>query len=83
MKDEVEEKDTNALLLKVYLNLAVCCVKTKHSSRAIAYCKRSLDIDRKNAKAMYLMGKVSVTLRVANKKKKKKSCLKQLLKTVQ
>lgn len=59
MKNEQEEKDTNALLLKVYLNMAVCCVKTKHSGRAIVYSKRSLDIDRNNAKAMYLMGKVT------------------------
>lgn len=60
-KNEEEEKDTEALLLKAYLNMAVCLVKTKHSGRAISYCKRCLEIDRNNAKAMYLQGKVTPT----------------------
>lgn len=63
MKNEEEENDTKTLLLRIYLNLAVCCVKTKHSGRAISYCKRCLDIDRNNAKALYLQGKVLVLIK--------------------
>ena len=61
LKNEEEEKEQQHLLLKVCLNTAVCCVKLCHSGRAIVYCKKALEIDPKNVKALYSYGKVMLT----------------------
>ncbi|KAK3600290.1 hypothetical protein CHS0354_027132 [Potamilus streckersoni] len=57
LKNEVEEKEQQALLLKLYLNMSVCCVKLNHSGQAITYSRKALQIDRNCPKALYLMGK--------------------------
>ncbi|KAL5016791.1 hypothetical protein ScPMuIL_006380 [Solemya velum] len=57
MKDENEEKEQKALLLKLYMNMSLCCVNLGHSGRAITYAKRALDIQRNSAKALYLCAK--------------------------
>ncbi|KAL4224000.1 Inactive peptidyl-prolyl cis-trans isomerase fkbp6 [Mactra antiquata] len=57
LKDEAEEKEQRKLLLRVYINLALCCIKLAHSGRAIGYCRQSLDIEKNNAKALYLNGR--------------------------
>lgn len=57
MKNEEEEKEQTKLLLRVYLNMAVCLVKLGHSKRAIIYCRRCEDIDPNHPKALYLYGK--------------------------
>ncbi|XP_045171413.2 inactive peptidyl-prolyl cis-trans isomerase FKBP6-like isoform X2 [Mercenaria mercenaria] len=57
IKDEAEEKEQQELLVRVYLNMALCCVKQSHSGRAISYTRKCLDIDKENAKALYLQGK--------------------------
>ncbi|KAL3856937.1 hypothetical protein ACJMK2_011643 [Sinanodonta woodiana] len=57
LKNEKEEKEQQSLLLKLYLNMAVCCVKLNHSGQAITYSRKALQIERDSAKALYLMGK--------------------------
>ncbi|XP_052801994.1 inactive peptidyl-prolyl cis-trans isomerase FKBP6-like isoform X2 [Mya arenaria] len=58
LSGEEEEREVNILLLRVFQNLALCCIKLAHSGRAIVYCKKYEQLDRKpNAKVLYLRGK--------------------------
>ncbi|KAH3889949.1 inactive peptidyl-prolyl cis-trans isomerase FKBP6-like [Dreissena polymorpha] len=58
LRDQDEEADWRGLLLKTYLNLSVCAVKLAHAGRAIYYCKKCYEMDKKpNAKVLYLHGK--------------------------
>ena len=58
LKNSEEEKEQQKLLHKVYNNLALCCIKHCHSGRAVAYCRLAEEIDPRNPRTLYFMGKV-------------------------
>ncbi|XP_064467105.1 inactive peptidyl-prolyl cis-trans isomerase FKBP6-like isoform X2 [Ornithodoros turicata] len=53
--DEEEQKQW-ALLLKLYNNASLCCLKTGRASVGISYAKEALQIDKDNAKALFRYG---------------------------
>ncbi|XP_077995368.1 inactive peptidyl-prolyl cis-trans isomerase FKBP6-like [Glandiceps talaboti] len=57
LKDEIEEKAMQKVLLKLYLNMALCSIKLCRSNRAITFSKKALEIDEKNVKALFRCGK--------------------------
>ncbi|XP_065831205.1 inactive peptidyl-prolyl cis-trans isomerase FKBP6-like [Oscarella lobularis] len=56
MKDEAEEKMWREELIKLYLNVAVCCIRKRIGPKAITYCNKVRDLDRRNAKAYFCQG---------------------------
>ena len=40
MKDEAEEKMWREELIKLYLNVAVCCIRKRIGPKAITYCNK-------------------------------------------
>ncbi|KAK6192466.1 hypothetical protein SNE40_003928 [Patella caerulea] len=57
LKNEKEEESQQKMLLKLYLNLSLCCLNLCHSGRAISYCKKVLELDKNNCKALFRFGK--------------------------
>lgn len=55
MNDE-EDRQRNEMLLGLYNNASVCCIKTGKANMAISYGKRALLIDPKNARAFFRVG---------------------------
>jgi FK506-binding protein 6 len=53
LKDEEDEVRQQRMLLKLYINLAVCYNKQKTSRRACIMCRNALDIQPRNAKALF------------------------------
>lgn len=59
LKDEAEEKVWRISLKKLYLNLSLCNLKQRKSQLALSNCKRVLELDSKNVKAIFRIGQVS------------------------
>ncbi|ESO97333.1 hypothetical protein LOTGIDRAFT_114969 [Lottia gigantea] len=57
LKNEQEEEEQQKMLKKLYLNMSLCCLNLCHSGRAILYCKRVLEIEFNNCKALFRYGK--------------------------
>ena len=61
LQNEEEEILWRENLMKLYLNLSLCCLKQAKSSRAITYGRKVLDLEPNNAKANYRLGQVNNT----------------------
>ncbi|XP_067685280.1 inactive peptidyl-prolyl cis-trans isomerase FKBP6-like [Haliotis asinina] len=57
LKDYKEQQEQRKLLLKLYLNLALCCEKMGEVRRALHNCASAYRLDPKNAKVLYHYGK--------------------------
>lgn len=58
--NEEQEKRAKHLLLKLYCNVATVLNELRKHYAASTYCKRALQIDPKNVKALYHYGKASI-----------------------
>ena len=47
------ERDIREVFIPLYLNQALCCLKTERVSQAIECCYRVLEVDERNVKALY------------------------------
>uniref|UniRef100_A0A670YS74 peptidylprolyl isomerase n=1 Tax=Pseudonaja textilis TaxID=8673 RepID=A0A670YS74_PSETE len=56
---ETEKDKVDAARLLVFLNLSFVCLKLEHPDRALAYGKKALELDEKNAKALFRCGQKS------------------------
>ncbi|XP_064456203.1 inactive peptidyl-prolyl cis-trans isomerase FKBP6-like [Ornithodoros turicata] len=54
--NDQEERMQQALLLKLYNNASLCCLKTGRANMGISYAKEALQIDKDNAKALFCYG---------------------------
>ncbi|XP_071094110.1 inactive peptidyl-prolyl cis-trans isomerase FKBP6-like isoform X2 [Haliotis cracherodii] len=57
LKDYKEQQEQRKLLLKLYLNLALCCEKLGEVKHALYNCANAYRIEPKNAKVLYHYGK--------------------------
>ncbi|XP_069135789.1 inactive peptidyl-prolyl cis-trans isomerase FKBP6-like [Argopecten irradians] len=57
LKDDEEEKEQQEMLFKMYHHMAVCSDRMKKPGRCISYCKRMMEIEPENVKALYFYGK--------------------------
>ena len=58
LKDEEEEAVWKSSLKKIYLNLSLCNLKQRKSHLALSNCRRVLELDGKNVKALFRLGQV-------------------------
>ena len=58
MKNEEEEIVWKTAMKKLYLNLALCNLKQHKSGLALSNCRRVMEFDGKNVKAIFRMGQV-------------------------
>ena len=58
LKDEAEERVWETSLKKLYLNLSLCSLKQRKSQLALSNCRRVLELDSKNVKAIFRIGQV-------------------------
>ncbi|XP_026564245.1 inactive peptidyl-prolyl cis-trans isomerase FKBP6 [Pseudonaja textilis] len=59
---ETEKDKVDAARLLVFLNLSFVCLKLEHPDRALAYGKKALELDEKNAKALFRCGQACLYL---------------------
>jgi len=57
LQNRDQERWMNEVLLKTYLNAAHCSLELVQPARAIKYARKALEIDPRNVKALYRMGK--------------------------
>ena len=57
LQNDDDESQQQRLLLKLYLNTAICHLKQNHHARVISYCHQALEIEEQNPKAFFLKGK--------------------------
>ena len=57
--NEEEEAVWRTALKKIYLNLSLCSLRQRKSQLAISDCRRVLELDGKNVKAFFRIGRVS------------------------
>ena len=62
LKDEAEEDQWKAILLKLYLNLALCSHKQRKPKLVITNCRKALEFDPSNVKAFFRLGQVIKSL---------------------
>jgi len=62
LKDEEEEASMQKLLLKLYLNSALCRLKLKMPVKAMTACNSALKLDEYNTKALYRKGEAKAML---------------------
>ncbi|XP_065893278.1 inactive peptidyl-prolyl cis-trans isomerase FKBP6-like isoform X2 [Dysidea avara] len=62
LQNEEEEIVWRDNLMKLYLNLSLCCLKQAKSSRAITYGRKVLDLEPNSAKANYRLGQAYMQL---------------------
>ncbi|CAN8003761.1 unnamed protein product, partial [Ixodes hexagonus] len=55
-KDKNEEMQQQQLLLKLFCNASLCCLRTGRANMAVAYGKKALLIEPNNVKALYRCG---------------------------
>ncbi|NXI95481.1 FKBP6 isomerase, partial [Psophia crepitans] len=60
---EEEQRQINASKLLVLLNLSLTYLKLEHPVRALAYGKKALEIDQRNAKALFRCGQACLHMR--------------------
>lgn len=53
LQDDVQERSQQELLLKCYLNLAMCALKLNKAPLTITNCNLVLEIDHRNTKALF------------------------------
>ena len=58
LADQSEEDEMKRVLLKLYLNTALCNIKLCQSPRALSNCTKALEIDPQNVKAIFRRGQV-------------------------
>jgi len=54
---EEDEKKVKDVKLPIYTNLSLCCLKLNELSKAIKFAEKALEIDPKNSKAQFFLGK--------------------------
>ena len=57
LSNREEEEKRLKILLKLYLNVAHCCLKVHWSKKACIAWREALDIEKKNTKAIFRFGK--------------------------
>ncbi|RKP16947.1 TPR-like protein [Rozella allomycis CSF55] len=62
VEDENEKKQFESLKLSILLNIAACCLKVKDFIKVKTACKKALEIDSKNVKAMFRLGSALAAL---------------------
>jgi len=62
LKDEEDEAKHQHMLLKLYINLAVCYNKQNEPKKACVMCRHALYIQPRNAKALFNFGRALVML---------------------
>ena len=62
LTQKVEEKEVKALLLPVYLNLALTELRLESPQKALKYTNWALEIDPHNTKALFRSGQVAQPL---------------------
>ena len=60
LKGEEEEEVWRVSLKKLYLNLSLCNLKQRKSQLALSNCRRVLELDGKNVKALFRIGQVGL-----------------------
>ncbi|XP_058020271.1 inactive peptidyl-prolyl cis-trans isomerase FKBP6 [Ahaetulla prasina] len=55
---EIEKDKVDAARLLVFLNLSLVCLKLERPGRALAYGEKALELDKKNAKALFRCGQL-------------------------
>ena len=63
LKSDEEEHEQQKLLVRVFLNIALCCLKLKQNGLAITYCHRVLALQPNNVKALFRKGQVGLVRR--------------------
>ncbi|XP_076453238.1 inactive peptidyl-prolyl cis-trans isomerase FKBP6-like isoform X2 [Babylonia areolata] len=53
LKNEAEEEQQKKVLVRVYINMALCCQKLKQNGITITYCNKALALNPHNVKAIY------------------------------
>ncbi|MGH0155633.1 UNVERIFIED_CONTAM: hypothetical protein FKN15_059520 [Acipenser sinensis] len=61
--DEVQKRDIEALKLPFFLNLSLTLLRLEQPAKALAYGKKALEIDARNAKALFRCGQASAIQR--------------------
>uniref|UniRef100_A0A8D0L1G3 peptidylprolyl isomerase n=1 Tax=Sphenodon punctatus TaxID=8508 RepID=A0A8D0L1G3_SPHPU len=59
---DAEQSKIDAAKLLVYLNLSLTYLKLERPSRALTYGKRALEIDKRNAKALFRCGQACLSM---------------------
>ncbi|XP_063002585.1 inactive peptidyl-prolyl cis-trans isomerase FKBP6 [Elgaria multicarinata webbii] len=59
---EAEQVKVDAAKLLVFLNLSFVCLKLDRPARALAYGEKALELDEKNAKALFRCGQACLSL---------------------
>eukprot|EP00731_Ephydatia_muelleri_P023155 Em0015g738a len=62
LKDEAEEDQWKSVLLKLYLNMALCSHKQRKPKVVITNSKKALEIDANNMKAFFRLGQAYMQL---------------------
>ncbi|XP_067931999.1 inactive peptidyl-prolyl cis-trans isomerase FKBP6-like isoform X2 [Watersipora subatra] len=60
LQDDKDEEDQRRSLLKLYLNRSICALKLSRWDQAITFCNKALDIEPRNAKALYRKAKAKM-----------------------
>ena len=63
LQDEEEEKDQQKMLLRLYLDAAVCNLRLRQSGKVVSLCNQALALGESCVKAFYLKGKVRAVWR--------------------
>jgi FK506-binding protein 6 len=56
LKDEEEEREWSDALMKLHLNMALCALRQKKPKLCIVHCRRALELDQHNVKAVFRLG---------------------------
>ncbi|KAL6076241.1 adenyl-nucleotide exchange factor sse1 [Balamuthia mandrillaris] len=64
-----QKEEMEALKLSCYSNLAICCIKLKRFEEAVHNCTKALELNEKNAKALFRRGQSFAELKQWDKAK--------------
>ncbi|CAE1283305.1 FKBP6 [Acanthosepion pharaonis] len=70
LESDKEERECQRILVDLNLNMALCCLRLTHSTRAITYSRKVLNMDKNNAKALFRLGQAFHQLGQFNEAKK-------------
>ncbi|XP_070204131.1 inactive peptidyl-prolyl cis-trans isomerase FKBP6-like [Littorina saxatilis] len=56
LKTDEEEAEQKKLLVKVYSNIALCCLRLKQNGTCITWCHKVIELDPSNVKAYFRKG---------------------------
>lgn len=93
LKNDEEERESRRILISLSLNMTLCCLRLAHSYNAITYCRKVLNMDKDNPKALFRMGQAYHQLKQFDQAKKylykakkmlpRDSCIEKELKQVE